>query len=159
VAQAASALGELAGLQPGDIWLSGGGWSIDASGSGRAVLCAPEAQRGVACDVSATQIVLGNKRIALSDPRWGMASNDSNDPLDQTLAEVPVVVRVELAQVTLPAAQWADLQPGDVLTVGKEVGGPVVLRAAGTVIAEGELVSVDGELGVRITRAGAPKGQ
>lgn len=159
VAQATTALGELSGLQPGDIWLCGSGWSIDASGSGSAVLCAPEAQRGVSCNVSGTQIVLGSERVALSDQRWGMDGNDSNDPLDLTLAEVPVVVRVEMGQVTLPAAQWADLAPGDVLTLGKEVGGPVVLRAAGTVIAEGELVNVDGELGVRITRVGAPKGQ
>jgi flagellar motor switch/type III secretory pathway protein FliN len=62
----------------------------------------------------------------------------------------PVVVHVEVGSVTLTARQWAEVRPGDVLETGVTVGGPVVLRALGREIARGELVDVDGEIGVRI---------
>ena len=64
-------------------------------------------------------------------------------------------LRVEVASVTLAARAWAALQPGDVVSLGRPLGDPVVLRVAGREIARGDLVDVDGELGVRIVRRGA----
>ena len=60
------------------------------------------------------------------------------------------MVRVEVASVTLTAREWAKLGPGDVIETGVPLAEPVVLRVGGREVARGELVSVDGELGVRI---------
>jgi flagellar motor switch/type III secretory pathway protein FliN len=64
--------------------------------------------------------------------------------------ESPVVVRVEVGAVTLSAREWAELGPGDVIETGRRIADPVVLRVAGREVARGELVNLEGELGVRI---------
>jgi flagellar motor switch/type III secretory pathway protein FliN len=61
----------------------------------------------------------------------------------------------------MTARQWAELDRGDVVTLGRRAGEPMILRVGGAVVARGELVVVDGELGVRIverivSRAAAP---
>ncbi len=74
----------------------------------------------------------------------------------EALEDAPVVVRVEIGVVEMKASAWADLAPGDVVTLGRKIGDPVVLRAGGVAVARGELVVVDGECGVRILSAGEP---
>jgi flagellar motor switch protein FliN/FliY len=59
-------------------------------------------------------------------------------------------VRVELGSVVLSARAWSELEPGDVLPLGRRLGEPAQLRVAGVAIAQGELVQIDGEYGVRI---------
>ncbi len=147
VAKATTAVGDLLQLAPGDVWLSGNGWWIDHTLQGKGALCAPDTNLGVSVDVWADRIMLGN-----ADSGCAMTpSNDTQqDPLAETLADLPIEVRVELGSVTLAAAEWAQLQPGDVIPFGP-ANSPVRLRAHGKVIAEGELVRVDDELGVRIT--------
>ena len=85
---------------------------------------------------------------------------DENEATLQEIAlAAPVVVRVEIGSVTLPASEWAALRKGDVIETGHRITEPVVLRAGGQEIARGELVNVDGEVGVRIVeRIGAAKG-
>ncbi|MCC6647937.1 MAG: FliM/FliN family flagellar motor switch protein [Polyangiaceae bacterium] len=77
---------------------------------------------------------------------------DSSSPLDEALREAELVVRVELASVTLPVAAWAALREGDVVTTDAPVGGLVRLRAGGVAFAEGQLCELDGHLAVRVTR-------
>ncbi len=60
------------------------------------------------------------------------------------------MVRVELGAVTLTAREWSALRAGDVISIGRRVSEPVVLRIAGMEVAKGELVDIEGELGVRI---------
>lgn len=71
--------------------------------------------------------------------------------LSDDLAELPMAVRVELGNVTLTAREWGAMGPGDVLVLDTRVGDPVSLRINGKVLARGELVEVDGAVGVRIT--------
>ena len=70
----------------------------------------------------------------------------------EALEDAPVVVRVELGVVELPAREWAALADGDVLTLGRKLGDLVVLRVGGVEVARGELVQVEGEYGIRIRR-------
>lgn len=70
----------------------------------------------------------------------------------ESLGDVPVVVRVEVGSVQLPASRWAELTAGDTLVLGQRVGAPVTLRVSGVEVAHGELVQVEGELGVRIVK-------
>lgn len=80
---------------------------------------------------------------------------DSGKPLEG-MGETPVTLSVELGRLTLPLGELASLVPGDVVKTEVPVGTEVALRAGDRVIATGELVDVEGELGVRITRiAGA----
>jgi len=68
------------------------------------------------------------------------------------VAEVPVELAIELGRIELRVRELAALVPGRVISARLPVGREVTLRAGDRVVAEGELVDIDGELGVRITR-------
>jgi type III secretion protein Q len=70
----------------------------------------------------------------------------------ERLGDAPVEVTVELARFSLALEELGRIAPGEVLVTGRAVGERVVLRAADRAIATGELVDVDGEVGVRVTR-------
>jgi type III secretion system YscQ/HrcQ family protein len=76
---------------------------------------------------------------------------DEGARLAEDLAELPLAVRIELGSATLAAREWAALAPGDTLVLDRRVGDPVSLRIGGKILARGELVEVDGAIGVRIT--------
>jgi flagellar motor switch protein FliM len=76
--------------------------------------------------------------------------------LAETLGDVPLVVRVEVGSVELPAKQWASLGVGDAVGLGRRLGDRATLRVSGVAVARGELVDLDGELGVRILERLAP---
>jgi len=79
------------------------------------------------------------------------SSNEENQTAtSDVVLEAPLVVRVELGAVTLPAHEWAALGEGDVIALGRRVSEPVSLRIAGVEVARGELVDIEGELGVRL---------
>jgi type III secretion system YscQ/HrcQ family protein len=63
---------------------------------------------------------------------------------------VPVLLEVELATVTLPLRDLARIAPGAVLPLGIDRSGRVTLRVGDRAVAHGELVDVDGGVGVRI---------
>ena len=79
-----------------------------------------------------------------------MSANENAVPA----AEIPVELSVELGRLTMSVGELSALVPGSVLVSGIPVGQPVTLRAGARVIARGELVVVDGELGVRISALG-----
>ena len=82
------------------------------------------------------------------------SESEAQGVLESAVLDAPVVVRVEIGAVSLAARQWAALKPGDVLQTGRRIAEPVTLRIAGREVARGDLVSVEGELGVRIRELG-----
>jgi flagellar motor switch/type III secretory pathway protein FliN len=55
------------------------------------------------------------------------------------------------------AREWAAMGEGDVIALGHPVGHSVLLRVGSQIVARGELVDVDGEVGVRVVeRFGSP---
>lgn len=84
-------------------------------------------------------------------PGSGRGAIEGSEILGSVLAEVDLVVRVEVASVTLPAGELGGVRPGDVVETSVPLGAPAVLRVAGREVARGELVSVDGKIGVRVT--------
>ncbi|HVW25183.1 MAG TPA: FliM/FliN family flagellar motor switch protein [Polyangiaceae bacterium] len=168
----------LAALASGDVWLPGDGWLSRGEhgpapmehGSGdtgtrglpwnalaRAALCPEDGERGVEIGRSdAGRLVLRGNVVALGADvedalRGGdEAMNGTEETLTSMALDAPLVVRVEVGSVTLTARQWGALRPGDVLETGLRLAEPAVLRVAGREVARGELVSIDGELGVRI---------
>ncbi len=62
----------------------------------------------------------------------------------------PVLVEVELATVAISLRELARIAPGAVLPLGIDRSGGVTLRIGDRAVARGELVEVDGAVGVRI---------
>ena len=65
--------------------------------------------------------------------------------------DVPVTLTVELGRVNLSLNRLADLRPGDVIELGRHSREPVELTSSGRLVARGELILIDTELGVRVT--------
>ena len=80
--------------------------------------------------------------------------DDSETTATDVLTAVPVEVVAELGRVRLRGEEVLGLAPGAVLTFD---GGAVSLRVGGERWAEGEIVDVDGALGVRVTRLLPPR--
>ena len=70
--------------------------------------------------------------------------------MTQRMAQLPVVLEVELARVEVTLAELARLEPGGILPLTLDRRGLVTLRAGERAVARGELVDVDGAVGVRI---------
>jgi type III secretion system YscQ/HrcQ family protein len=71
---------------------------------------------------------------------------------EELLAELPLSLSVELGRIVLSAKQALELGPGQTLLLERRPGDPVELRAGPKLLARGELVEVEGELGVRLQR-------
>jgi type III secretion protein Q len=65
-----------------------------------------------------------------------------------------VLLEVELATVAVPLRDLARIAPGSVLPLGLERSGQVKLHIGDRAVARGELVEVDGAVGVRIASLG-----
>lgn len=65
-------------------------------------------------------------------------------------AQLPITLEVELARLELSVGELARLEPGGVLTLPVDRRGLVTLRAGERPFARGELVDLDGAVGVRI---------
>jgi flagellar motor switch/type III secretory pathway protein FliN len=129
-------------------------WPLERKGSrwvgGPVWLAAPSAQLGVRARFDAEGIlVLGTELDSLDGPDSPM-STEELDAVVTTVGDALVSVRVELANAVMPARDWAALGPGAIVMLGQRVGEPVVIRVGGIPVARGDLVDVDGEVGVRI---------
>ena len=70
--------------------------------------------------------------------------------------DLPVVLDVELASVAVPLRDVARIAPGAVLLLGLDRNGHVTLRIGERALARGELVEVEGAVGVRILTLETP---
>jgi flagellar motor switch protein FliN/FliY len=109
------------------------------SGGGRLTLTGP------LHFVSTPREAIPVKPTAEPDPTSAPTIADT-DPTD-----VPVTLTVELGRINLPLRRLADLKPGDILELGRHSREPVELTSGGRLVARGELVQIDTELGVRVT--------
>jgi flagellar motor switch/type III secretory pathway protein FliN len=153
VANVALARQELLGLELGGALMLGEAASIDVTGAGHGILVGPHSERGIRVDLRPDgRLVVGEATEArLSVERDNPNQNDG-ETLTDVLLETPVVVRVELGAVSMSAREWARLGTGDVIETGQRIAEPVVLRIAGREVGRGELVNVDGQVGVRIQK-------
>jgi flagellar motor switch protein FliN len=72
------------------------------------------------------------------------------------LQNVPVELAIEIGRTRMTIGEALALGPGSVVTVGRLAGDPVDLLVNGRVIARGEVVAIDEELGLRISEIAAP---
>lgn len=67
------------------------------------------------------------------------------------LADVPVTVEAVLGGCTLTVDELLSLGTGSVIEVDRRVGEPIDLMVGGKLLARGELVLIDGALGLTLT--------
>lgn len=84
-------------------------------------------------------------------PRGPSMSHEPSTTTHPHLTDIEIDVAIELARVSLPLPEVAALAPGVVVTTGRLLGERVAIRAGERVLAWGELVDVEGEVGVRVT--------
>ncbi len=144
----------LASLRPGDAFLPGPSLSVrQGSGGleGDVTLCPPGATSGLPAKlIGDRRIVLGEGTMTVDAEQPAVAGADGADPAAQVLGEAPVLVRIEVGQVSMTAREWAAMGTGAVVSTGLRLAERVTLRIAGREVGRGELVDIDGELGVRI---------
>ena len=131
VAPTTIAAARLAGLRVGDVVVPGGG----------------AARLAVARGWFAATLDRGAGRLTVAGP---YARAPMTAPADLLAADLRVSLSIVVGEVELSARALLELAPGQVLTTAIAVGGPVELVAAGRTVARGELVVVDGDLGVRV---------
>jgi type III secretion protein Q len=120
---------ELEALAPGDVLL------VDPPGAASDVLVLP-----------------GGARIA--GRLEGEALHVQEIVMTESNALLPIRLEVELARVEVTLADVARLEPGAALPLSLDRRGLVTLRVGERAIARGELVDVDGAVGVRILSLG-----
>lgn len=152
---------DVGALRSGDVFLpgcwplaqAGRGATADAAAPGWAgpvLLAAASADVGVRAQLGDDgRLVLRGDVEPLCAAEAEMNDGET-DELVEAIGDVPVIVRVEIGEARMAAREWADLGRGDVIALGRRIGEPVVLRVGGVPIARGELVEIDGEVGVRI---------
>ena len=73
------------------------------------------------------------------------------DPMDETLGDDATLdVAVAIGDLRLSVRALLELAPGQVLELGRPLGSQVELRVGSRVVGRGELVDVDGGVGVRV---------
>jgi hypothetical protein len=70
--------------------------------------------------------------------------------METPLAQVPILLEVELARVPLTLSDLSRLTPGSTLPIQLDRRGLVTLRVGERPIGRGELVEIDGAVGVRV---------
>jgi flagellar motor switch protein FliN/FliY len=80
-------------------------------------------------------------------------TNGKNDPesIANRLLDLPLPVSIRIAQTSIPIKDVLRLTPGSVVELGKYAGEPVDIVVHGAVLAKGEIVSIKGYYGVRVT--------
>ncbi len=74
-------------------------------------------------------------------------------PLEQVaeVTDVPLEVEVELGRRVMTIAQILDLHPDSVIRIARSAGDNIDILIGGTLIGYGEIVIIEGSVGVRIT--------
>ncbi len=150
--------GELAALRPGDVVLPERcRLERGADGFvGEAMLHVAGAARGARfrCRARGAQLVLetlGQDGEAQMTEGKRIQTQEMESSGEALAADAPVELCLALARFTLQLGELSQLRPGEVLSTGRAIGEQALLCAGARVLARGELVDVDGEIGLRIT--------
>ncbi|PJB49238.1 MAG: hypothetical protein CO108_00490 [Deltaproteobacteria bacterium CG_4_9_14_3_um_filter_63_12] len=91
-----------------------------------------------------------------SRPRREKENMESQrESLERAIEAAPIELSVELARKSFTAAELTALRAGDLVDLGVPIGEAVLLRVADRTIGRGELVELEGQVGVRIVSLGA----
>lgn len=111
------------------------------------------AVRDVVIVERAFELVIGGGAVGLRAAPGAMAAEVATGYVRRPMAladEAHLELTVQLGTASLSLRRVAELAVGEVIPLGRPLAGPYDVRAAGRLVGQGELVDVDGELGVRI---------
>ncbi|MEO7730071.1 MAG: FliM/FliN family flagellar motor switch protein [Kofleriaceae bacterium] len=98
-------------------------------------------------------LVLAGGEIGLDAPPGAVEARVATEYVARDMAlvdDAQLEVTVQLGTARLSLRQLGELAVGQLIALGRPLAGPYEVRAAGRVVGQGELVDIDGELGVRI---------
>lgn len=96
---------------------------------------------------------IGTSRIELAARPEAVVAKVASEYVRAAMAiadDARMELTVELGSTELPLRELADLALGSVVPLGRPLRGPFELRVAGRRIGTGELIDIEGELGVRV---------
>jgi hypothetical protein len=103
------------------------------------------------------ELVVGAGAIGIAAARGAVEATVATGYVSRDMA-LPDDAHLELAVVLgttrMTLRQLAELARGQIVPLGRPLAGPFELRAGGQLVGRGELVDIDGELGVRVTSLG-----
>lgn len=94
--------------------------------------------------------VLNKPRFTPVPSRKGSDMSADANTAAPVSPDLPVSLTIELGRLSLSLAKIADLKTGDVLSLSRNSREPVELTSGDRLVARGELVQMDDQLGVRI---------
>lgn len=100
---------------------------------------------------SGVRIEIGDAVIHAGSASIPVGAAAPGPPNESRLSSVRLDVSVELGRAKIAVKDLLSLDEGGVIRLGRTVGEPVDLVVNGTVTARGEIVVVDGRLGLRVT--------
>ena len=95
------------------------------------------------------EFVEGEVQFEALEPPGSAVAADGTD-LSRVI-DVPVELAVEIGRTTMTIGETLSLAPGSIVSLNRLAGEPVDLLVNGKVIAQGEVVVIDEEFGMRIT--------
>lgn len=135
---------QLRALRPGDVLLCDECWLRDGT---RLVLRVGE-RAAFDCVLDGTTFeVTEGPRPIMSD---SLESQDDDEPDLEPFADLPVRLSFDLGERTVTLAELHAMGAGYSFDLGRELRRAVHVRANGKVVGEGELVEIDGRVGVTI---------
>jgi type III secretion system YscQ/HrcQ family protein len=141
-------------LAPGDVLVMTHPY-FDVDGEGEVRI----GQRNVRCALHhvGNRMQLEVTEMAGNTMSPGMNQPYENTPFsaDEAIDDIPVLLSFEVGTLELPLSELQALAPGCVLPLAGPVSPEVIVCAGGRRIGTGELVELDGRLGVEIRRIGA----
>jgi type III secretion protein Q len=110
-------------------------------------------KRAIEARIEGTRLHLIEEKEGILDD-FDEDEADNPELLEQTtdLDKLPVRLQFDLGERVIPFSEVQTLGPGYVLELGREIRRAVTIRANGYVIGEGELVDIDGRIGVSIQK-------
>ncbi len=88
----------------------------------------------------------------LNDLEESLAEGHAHTAVDiRKLRDVPVRISAVLGYKKMTIAELIEMESGAVLMLDKRVGEPIDLHVNDRLVARGELIVVDGKLGISIT--------
>ncbi|HEU4726424.1 MAG TPA: FliM/FliN family flagellar motor switch protein [Kofleriaceae bacterium] len=111
------------------------------------------AERDVITLERCLELVIGAGAIGLAAAPGAVEARVATEYVPRHMAlpdDAMLEVTVLLGTTRLSLRQLQELAIGQIVPLGRPLAGPYQIRAAGRVVGQGELVDIDGELGVRI---------
>ena len=87
---------------------------------------------------------------------FNMTEHDSSGDEPTSIDQVPIRLSFDLGTKTITLSELQALQPGSVFSIDRPAHEYLTIRANGAVIGSGQLVEIDGRLGVSVTRITPP---